>query len=122
MAIENLIGKEEEVITSKQCQSESRILPHLRFPEKLSNVANNANGQIHSATSNTQGVSNYDTSEERRYSQVDESVQTPLLSAIELVKLLAEKSSQELNMFSPQQKYELESELLRFMIKLRQLE
>ncbi|KAI5954784.1 RIF1 [Candida theae] len=51
----------------------------------------------------------------------DESSEPPLLTAPDLVKLLSEKTDRELSTITPEQKYELESDLLQFMVRLRQL-
>ncbi|KAI5969159.1 RIF1 [Candida margitis] len=115
MAIENLVDGEMKEEPSRCHQSE--LFPsteltviqniHERTPIKTAPIApDNINATI----------------QQSRDTRVEESTSASSLSAPELVKLLTKKSNQDLNELSPEQKYELESSLLQFMVKLRGLQ
>ena len=55
-------------------------------------------------------------------SRMEDTPHTAQLTATEIVKHLSDISDQELSTLGPHQKYEIESNLLKFMIKLRQLQ
>lgn len=109
MAIENYIDGEKNMVLGSQSQSNELQLADLTFDQNMHNGINETNDEQVPLMDAVPA-------------KVNEAGPASLLTAVDLLRLLIEKSDQELNMFSPEQKYEMESNLLQFMVKLRQLQ